>query len=85
MAMYKFAPGLVTFLELSPSYEYTMSWGTGITSGIIWLIGYALIQGALEDREIRQTEAEQARRKAEREDRQRREAEYDDDENPWSS
>jgi hypothetical protein len=66
MAIYEFAPRSVTFLELSPAYEYTMSWRTGIMSGLIWLIGYACIYLVLEGRKVRQREAEQARQEQER-------------------
>lgn len=66
MAIYEFAPRSVTYLELSPAYEYTMSWRTGIMSGLIWLIGYACIYLVLEARKVRQREAEQARQEKER-------------------
>ena len=66
MAIYEFAPRSVTYLELSPAYEYTMSWRTGIMSGLIWLMGYGCIYLVLKDRKVRQREAEQARRGGER-------------------
>ena len=37
MGMYWLGPGLPEFFELGPTYQYTIGWGTGITSAVLWL------------------------------------------------
>ncbi len=73
MVMYWLVPGIPAFLELSPTYEYTMGWGTGITSGILWAMGYLIIGGFWED--IREDGRIRQRERREEEERQRQEAE----------